>query len=188
MANADYNYVYQYEETDSEPETIVFNRGDTDAFNFESLDPELHTTLIESFEMDQPVSEFEKEHKINVSPIRVPSPSEESSLKSVFCSGCLISYNQHEMHLFQDCGHGLCKHECAQRYTLPYCPECKVCILSTSECQKIMDRAAKQDMQVLVENCIDMFLKEMEMTEQHVTGKRQRDCECDDETLPIQKK
>ena len=36
MANADYNYVYQYEETDSEPETIVFNRGDTDAFNFGS--------------------------------------------------------------------------------------------------------------------------------------------------------
>ena len=166
-------------ETDSEPESVMFMDDhflNDDFFNFEELDPELHTALIESFEMEQPVCDLETEFKLNVSPIKVPKTV---SSKTVFCSGCLVSYPEHEMHLFQDCLHGLCKHECALRYTLPYCPECKICI-----CQRNEDSSSEQkdELYQLVDSCITLFLKDHEMQTEGKGTKRM--CEFEDFANP----
>ena len=120
----------------------------------------LQYALNESFETEQPVN---PPHLLKISPIVVP---DHVSSVTVFCCACMEHYPQHEMHLFKNCPHGLCKHRCAAMYTSPFCPECKASLIEEEEDTEEQDTEEQTELKRMVDYTISQILKEIAEQEQ----------------------
>ena len=124
----------------------------------------LQYALNESFETEQPVN---PPHLLKISPIVVP---DHVSSVTVFCCACMEHYPQHEMHLFKNCPHGLCKHRCAAMYTSPFCPECKASLIEEEEEEEEdteeQDTEEQTELKRMVDYTISQILKEIAEQEQ----------------------
>ena len=128
----------------------------------------LQYALNESFETEQPVN---PPHLLKISPIVVP---DHVSSVTVFCCACMEHYPQHEMHLFKNCPHGLCKHRCAAMYTSPFCPECKASLIEEEEEEQDteeqdteeQDTEEQTELKRMVDYTISQILKEIAEQEQ----------------------
>ena len=123
----------------------------------------LQYTLNESFETEQPLN---PPHLLKISPIIVP---DHVSSVTVFCCACMEHYPEHEMHLFKNCPHGLCKHRCAAMYTSPFCPECKASLIEEEEEEEDteeQDTEEQTELKRMVDYTISQILKEIAEQEQ----------------------
>ena len=123
----------------------------------------LQYALNESFETEQPLN---PPHLLKISPIVVP---DHVSSVTVFCCACMEHYPQHEMHLFKNCPHGLCKHRCAAMYTSPFCPECKASLIEEEEEEEDteeQDTEEQTELKRMVDYTISQILKEIAEQEQ----------------------
>ena len=95
---------------------------------YSDIEELLQYVINESFDTEQPLPYAP--HRLTVTPIVVPN---EVSTTRLFCCACMEYYPEHEMHVFKNCPHGLCKHYCAAMYTSPFCPECKCSLIDENE-------------------------------------------------------
>ena len=142
----------------------------------------LQYALNESFETEQPLN---PPHLLKISPIIVP---DHVSSVTVFCCACMEHYPEHEMHLFKNCPHGLCKHRCAAMYTSPFCPECKASLIEEEEEEEEeeedteeQDTEEQTELKRMVDYTISQILKEIaeqqqeqQQQEEEEEGRRKR--------------
>ena len=161
------------EEEEEEEEEEVYQEQEVD---YDDL--LLQYALNESFETEQPVN---PPHLLKISPIVVP---DHVSSVTVFCCACMEHYPQHEMHLFKNCPHGLCKHRCAAMYTSPFCPECKASLIEEEEEEEEedteeQDTEEQTELKRMVDYTISQILKEIaeqeqQQQEEEEEGRRKR--------------
>ena len=91
-----------------------------------SDDEKMEKAMNDSFDLSSYQYNTKQNFKLQISPIATPKHTDIPILKTSFCPVCIDYYPEHEMYMFKNCSHGLCKLYCADKLISPNCPVCGI--------------------------------------------------------------